>query len=625
MKTQRKTYLWLVVLPVLLLMTWFGARGLAADTYWLDEIWSLDFAGAAHFGPLSPVEIWNRTAADAFSGPTYPLLLGAWGWQVGWTPFAARASSLLLGVLAAALVYRLGCDLATPGVGLAAAGAVGVSALYAYFLHELRNYTLTTVLLTVMLWTYWRIITRQRPPGRWLKIGFMAGGTALLYTHYYVALALPALAFYHLIFVPKNRRWWLVVLLMGIGGVLFLPWAVLALQALSEMDALQASIVGEGFLTPPQLVERTLVFFSNNAVWLLIPALALSFLGLRRWRRATVMLWFLTAAMLAGLMIANQRTTLIRPGRERYLLMLWPTLALLVGIGAAALRRTRLRLAVPLLAAAWLVTGVQANLDGTLTRDTDGAQALPWDALARALADDAQIGDAVIVHVTTYNWVLEFQPAEYHLYGLPVKFDLLATYYGDDFPQSARDFVDDAPQVWVGLDKRLPAGDALDNFTRTLAGQYAPCGTVFDLPRMRLDLYRRFPPSAFDAENSAILRFGGGIALTYADVQPPTPGAPLAVTLVWALGADVPPYTYSVALHLENAASELVAQSDYGLPPEPAACRQTDLPVDGLPPGEYTLLATVYDWASGARLPAEAVASGETADRLPVAVVTLGR
>ncbi|NWG16081.1 MAG: glycosyltransferase family 39 protein [Chloroflexi bacterium] len=622
MKTQPKTYLWLAVLPVLLLMTWFGARGLAADTYWLDEIWSLDFAGAAHFGPLSPLEIWNRTGAEAFSGPTYPLLLSAWGWQVGWTPYAARTSSLLLGVLAAALVYRLGRDLAAPGVGLVAAGAVGVSALYAYFLHELRNYTLTTVLLTVMLWAYWRIITDKRPPGRWLKIGLVAGGAALLYTHYYVALALPALALYHLTLAPKNRRWWLVVLLMFIGGVLFLPWAVLALQALSQMDALQASIVGEGFLTPPQMVERTLIFFSNNAVWLLIPALGLSLLGLRRWRRATIMIWFLTVAMLAGLMIANQRTTLIRPGRERYLLMLWPTLALLVGIGAAALWQTRLRLAAPLLAAAWLVIGIQANLDGGLTRDTDGAQALPWDALARALADGAQPDDAVMVHVTTYNWVLEFQPAEYHLYGLPVRFDLLAMYYGDNFPQAARDFVDGAAQVWVGLDKRLPPGDSLDRFTQTLAGVYAPCGVVFDLPRMRLDLYRRFPPSAFDAEHSAILRFGSSIALTYADVPPPTPGAPLVTTLVWALGADVPPYTYSVALHLENAAGELVAQSDYGLPLEAVACRQTDLPVDGLPSGEYTLLATVYDWASGARLPAK-TATGETADRQPVARVTL--
>lgn len=605
--------MWLWLVPLLLMMTWLGARGLNADAYWLDETWSLYSAGAAQYGPLSPADIWTRTATEDFGGPGYHFLLAAWGALVGWTPFAARASSLLLGALALAWVYRLGRDMAAPLVGISAAVLFGGSAFTLYFLHELRTYVLSVLLVAFVLWAYWRLAVSPRRPGWALQVSFVLGVAGLLYTHYYLALILPVIGVYHVLLAPKGTAWWRVVGLMALGGLLFLPWLSVVLAALSQFSTAEAG-AREPALSAAQLMERTVLFFSSGAGGLFVIVLALALGSLRVYRRQSIAAWCWALLALVVLIAVNERTALIKPGRERYLLLAWPPLALLGGMGIASLSRSRFRLLIPVLLAAWLVVGGLAALDGTLMRDTDGAQALPWNALADTLRQQAQPGDVVAAHLTAYNWVLDLRPLEYYLYGLPVRFTALESLPAADFPQAARGFVDEAAAVWLAIDKRLPASARLDEFTAALAGSYASCGTVFDLPRLRLDVYRRFPAQAFDPAQSAVLRFGQGVALTYADIS--QTGGTLKTRLLWAVGADVPPYTYSVGLHVLDAAGTLVAQADYGLPLEAFACRETAIPTGHLPPGEYQLLALVYNWSTGERLVGEVVAAGETGERL---------
>jgi hypothetical protein len=77
---------------------------------------------------------------------------------------------------------------------------------------------------------------------------------------------------------------------------------------------------------------------------------------------------------------------------------------------------------------------------------------------------------------------------------------------------------------------------------------------------------------------------------------------------------------YSVALHVEDANGQLVAQADYGLPNAQKACHETTLNV---PAGTYTLRAAVYNWQTGERLMGVDAATGEQADRLQVATFTV--
>jgi hypothetical protein len=110
--------------------------------------------------------------------------------------------------------------------------------------------------------------------------------------------------------------------------------------------------------------------------------------------------------------------------------------------------------------------------------------------------------------------------------------------------------------------------------------------------------------------------FAGGLHLTGATVPATAqPGANMPVTLFWR--ADAPPLAdYSLFVQVLAATGANVAQWD-GAPADavsklpastwPAAWQGTHeltlaLPAT-LPPGEYTVIAGMYDWQTGARLP----------------------
>jgi 4-amino-4-deoxy-L-arabinose transferase-like glycosyltransferase len=617
-----KKWTW-AALPLLWLLMALSLRDITRNAIWLDETWSISNAGGAQYGPLSPLEIVQRVSADdpRNAAPLYHLTLAGWGGLVGWSAFAARYSSLLFGLLAAAWTYRLARDLGSPLAGVGALTVLVTSPLFVYFSHELRTYMLATLFVPMALALYWRLIHTARPSA-WLQVGFVVSLLGLLYTHYLAAAAIPAILVYHLLFVRKTRSWWRPVLLIGAAGLLFLPWlGTLA----SAMSLNQAQAADRGALPLSGVVERLITQFGGGAPVLVGIALLLALLALRRSGGRAA--WVFALVIVGITIAANAAFQLLVPGRERYLLMAWPALAALVGVGIGvpssefrvpslkfsvlSPRPSVLTLVSCLLLATLLLTGADAALRGDLTRDIDGTWALPWDALADTLRTEAVPGDALAAHITFYNWALEVRTADYHLHGLPVKWTLLEQLPHDTFQEAALQFVGDAPDVWVALDKRLPPRDALADFTSTLSGHYAYCGIVFDLPRLRLDLYKRLPESAFDP-SQALMRFGDGIALTYARVSD------RRVTLAWARAADVPPNTYSVSLQVMDAAGNLVTQTDYGLPEDALACRQTDFPPDKLPAGDYRLRVVVYNWQTGERLPGVAASTGERGDTLPL-------
>ena len=77
----------------------------------------------------------------------------------------------------------------------------------------------------IVLWAYWRVALHPRPPGHGARAALVLGATGLLYSHYFGALLLPALALFHLFFVRKERRWWQPVVLLGLAALLALPQA----------------------------------------------------------------------------------------------------------------------------------------------------------------------------------------------------------------------------------------------------------------------------------------------------------------------------------------------------------------------------------------------------------------
>ena len=124
---------------------------------------------------------------------------------------------------------------------------------------------------------------------------------------------------------------------------------------------------------------------------------------------------------------------------------------------------------------------------------------------------------------------------------------------------------------------------------------------------------RRFEPPLVRVKLGA--RFGEGLILVGANLSPdpPRPGAPLAVTLVWRADAPVG-RSLKVFVHLAGADGQPIAQADAvpqnwthptdrWLVGEYVEDAHTLLVPTAPPPGSYRLLVGLYDPLTGARLP----------------------
>jgi hypothetical protein len=263
--------------------------------------------------------------------------------------------------------------------------------------------------------------------------------------------------------------------------------------------------------------------------------------------------------------------------------------------------------------------------------------------MTRTIAANLQTEDGVAFDapVNAWSWAGAF---DYYMKPLPVNYTMLdwlttssqeGLFYG-----LARDFLADQARVWLAVERDFPpdftprsgAGSAppteiiarLGEFERALADEgFAKCSNYLDLPDLTLDLYSRAEDCCLPPANpTSVISFGGDIQLTQLDAT--QTDEQFQVLSAWEVPADVPRNTYSVALHLEDGDGQLAAQADYGLPPDAYACRVSRISLADVPAGDYTLMMTVYNWATGERLPAFRTATGEEGERLAVETVEVG-
>ena len=214
MPARVTTTAWLWALLPLLLAAALTIPLLNDSAYIGDEPASLIAAGILSSGPHSFADVRNYIVyTDPDQALGWPLLLSVWGQVVGWSEVAVRAFPLFSGCLALAWVYRTGRDLFAPHAGLFAALLLSASGFFLAYMIHARSFTLVSLFTTLCIWSYWRIVLHPRPPGRGAQAGLLLGSVGLLWSHYFCALFLPVLGLFHLLFVPRNRRWWQPVLL----------------------------------------------------------------------------------------------------------------------------------------------------------------------------------------------------------------------------------------------------------------------------------------------------------------------------------------------------------------------------------------------------------------------------
>ena len=402
-----------IFILLLLAMSAVAFNGITADSIWYDEYFSLYYAGAMADGSSTPMDVADRIIArESGQAPLYFVLLSVWSQVAGWNVFAARMLSLLIGSLAVAWTYRLGADMHSTNAGFCAATIMVASALFNYYLHEIRMYTLVALLVTIAAVAVpANIAPGSAYSGSSAAFALVAAGA--LYTHAFMTVMMAALGLFHLIVAPRTKSWGRLLILFAIAGVLFFPWALVIIAKIGSKTA-PSDIE---FLRSNGELLIDLARGASNGYWvfLLLPLLSIK---LVRADRGLLMLWWLGIAFVAGLLAVNHNARAIN--QLRYFLHILPIFALLGGIACAQLMQYRK--AIVLILAAFCVSGLVAvpnfgdilHIPGEVTVFHLG---YPFKQISEVVKRAGGEKDAIALEFPHHSWALRGL-IDYYMRGL---------------------------------------------------------------------------------------------------------------------------------------------------------------------------------------------------------------
>lgn len=376
MHQQNRHRWWLWVVPFLLLVAWLTMLNINRDAVWIDEVITFERVGAPPYGPSSIPEVIDSATLGSWP-PFYYIVYWTWGRVAGWSIFAGRYLSLLFGMVAVSLVYRLGHDLDGAGTGLFAAIVLSTTALFTYYLHEIRGYSLQVLLTVAMVWSYRRMMHPTKRATRSLQITFGGAVVLLLYTHAVSVLLVCTLTLYHLVSRSRQTRQWnLVLYFIGIAGLLFVPWLVLPLIS----TAIYESSDPRG-MPAWKVLDTGLYAFGNG--W---PLLLIAF-GVYAAFRVRGQAAGLIAALLGGTLGLALAVNVVVDYlfHIRHLLAFTPLIALLLALCLTDLRNMNPALPLILLCL-WIVPGVyHSRNNGFVTSLPGGSRVLPQPGFSATL------------------------------------------------------------------------------------------------------------------------------------------------------------------------------------------------------------------------------------------------
>ena len=614
MTTRSSCPVWLWALLPLLLAAALAIPLLDIEIYNGDEPHSLIAAGALHSGPNTLAEVWSKTARR--HSPGWPMLLFVWGRSVGWQELAIRTLALLVGLLTIAWVYRAGRDLFAPAAGAFAALLLGASLFHLTYMARAGPYALVALSAALCLWSYWRVARHPRPPGRGAQVALLLGATGLCYSNWFAALMLPTLGLYHLLFVPKTRRWWRPVILLGLAALIASLQIPLLLRGLmyTEGEGVAAQV-----LSAPGVLSYLVRFLGNGLVdlptpldsLLLILLLAALLLVLLRLRagKAGGAIWlpaFVAATLTALLLAINEVMRVIVDNRIRYFMPLWPMMALLAGAGLWRLARRHSRLVTVLLAfwlvfGAWLTLATDFRYELAWFRDRSN-EPLVWRAVRKRIPE----GDLVVMDNSSKSW------HPFQLLYLPYRtiISQMDERLADLMPLHAAE-----PAIWLLYDSSLSQAERSfierdGRLERILCERVQH--PVLDERELRLERYVRHPSEACP-DNPVRLEFDGGIRL----IGPRTKvrDGLLRLDANFHSADDALLANYSLAVHvIDPRTGQRVAQGDVGVGPGSFVPVTSEIDISALPAGEYELRVGLYNWQTGERLPGRDLETGASGD-----------
>ena len=574
---------WLLAASAVCLVGWLMfATHLDGESLWYDEWFTWEISRQGLLGSVT------TTAADVHP-PFYYLWV--WGWMT-WTQsddvLVMRLTSVIPAVLAVAMAYRLGRDwFRNRWFGLTAAAFLATSGIFIYYARELRMYSLVALLGLGSWWLLWRYLKGHQRS----LVGYAVLVALLMYTYYFTAFMIAVQALIALITAP--RRMARILLAYGAALIAFAPWLPTVYQQLI-MESVRAgrgatlSLTNIGKFaahqpTNAQTVQQFIQIYTAGqpAYFLLLALLAFTF-AYAKWRRplTAITLWLVVTTLLFfGINLVIPVYNL------RYVLMVVPAAALLVGVGLAALpARRSYRVAF-----VGLVMGVGVITHTAGFLDPKG----PHHELMQTLEQHYQPGDRIWYNLDdgARGSNLLFERTYYLEHTAPnLSSDFFVWNAPRDFEGVQR--VWDVRPYWINM----PADVQQALLTgRELTEEY-PFGAY------TVRLYEA-PPA------TEPITFDGKLALHVTPLERSTftPGEIIRIKTWWQ-ALETLALDYSYGLYLRDTNGRLVTQIDSGLTLDNHPTSQwqplagfelsyftLQLP-DNLPSGEYGVWLADYYW-----------------------------
>ncbi|MCU0498764.1 MAG: glycosyltransferase family 39 protein [Anaerolineae bacterium] len=495
----RKLPVWFAVIPLLWFATGVAASQLRVDAFWMDEEYTIFMAAGDRY--TAPWYEMLRRVAQYSWPPFYYLAIHPWTTVFGWGEFSLRSFSMFFGIIAIASLYRFG-RLINWRIGWISAALLTTSTFYIYYLHEARAYSLYLLLMIVSALLYWKFLNiRQIQRGQ--GIVFALVNAAFMATHYIAAAGMTAIGLYHLLFVPKKRRWHQVMRTFLLTLLLFSPWLGVTIAVV-----LSERVVERGL--PNELVISEMLYaFSNGLAPWLIGLLIYSALVLRG--RTIGYLWIMLIGTTITALIFNLFTDFLF--HIRHIMIIQPLLYLICAAGIDHLLRQRYRVIGVGLLGVWMIVGViQMTSTDFIYALAGQQQTIPYDTMSDIttvyrecvgerdavvfnIVDRPEVNELFIVNILNYYIRDQRDPMIQYTQLLRVyDFQTEVVIEGDTLAEKWLTFIGEAQSVWFIQREDYHTHPAAQEFDQLMRVQYPACHQLRTETEVILRLYGSPPP-----------------------------------------------------------------------------------------------------------------------------------
>ena len=595
---------WIWAIPVILIVAALAFRRVDYFPPSHDEFRSLTNSGWIFNRPYSPVDVLQSLArVSPIHTPFYFILLNAWGHLVGYDVVLGRTLTIFTALLALAMMYRLAHDLVGPVAGLFAVATFASNAFYNFYVPHVRMYPLLVLICTFVLWLYLRIMHHQKEVKRTEYLSLFAGCLVLAYTHAFSALFFAAVGAYHLIVAPKNRRWVWVSAAAALAILAFSPWITVLATDIENSARRSFDIDVNGWIG----LSNLLALMLNNGPHLLLLSMASIMLALAKGVGQFKPIFVISLTFVAAFGVTAQVTPYIELDKMRYFLTGLPLITLVVAAGLSTLYRIRKWLG--LLVLLWVVAGISYQQSNGLANFVSKSQIASFRAPAWHAVSRHAIESGSPIAILGYRTKIIDLPRL--TYDERSQFD---HYYGDhgitfDSADSLRGFEEDAsfhsvsaPTVWAIYRAATVRSDEVAELTDVMERlDYNFCASD-EVGYDTVILQYRWTLLGCGTPVQLLQQQTGQLDYELYGLSYSEEGEQILFVDRWVSLNDFTVENYQMSHQLINDDWEMVAQLDVPLVHEDKL-RQFSVYISDVPPGNYRLMAILYNAQTGERVP----------------------